>query len=59
MESPKQATQRKFTQLRDWFHGNDLTLGKLLDQLQSSHPEKDSIWCIDQLWSEQSNWRCD
>jgi hypothetical protein len=59
MESTKQATQRKFTQLRDWFHGNDTTLGCLLEQLQSSHPDKDSFWCIEQLWIEQRTWRCD
>ena len=29
MESVKQATQRKFTQLRTWFHGNDDTLEQL------------------------------
>ncbi|MBE9028418.1 hypothetical protein IQ266_01445 [filamentous cyanobacterium LEGE 11480] len=57
LESVKQATQRQFTQLRTWFHGNDATLQKLLNQLQTANPEKDQYWCINQLWSEQRTWR--
>jgi hypothetical protein len=57
VESVKQATQRKFTQLRTWFHGNDDSLQQMLDQLQSANPEKDQTWCINQLWSEQRAWR--
>jgi hypothetical protein len=57
MESMKQATQRKFTQLRTWFHGNDATLQNMLSQVQTENPDKDSIWCINQLWLEQSAWR--
>jgi hypothetical protein len=56
MESVKQATQRQFTQLRTWLHGNDDTLQQLLKQLQSANPEKDQTWCIHQLWSEQRTW---
>ncbi len=57
MESVKQATQRKFTQLRTWFHGNDDTLEQLLNQLQASNPGKDQSWYVNQLWSEQRTWR--
>jgi hypothetical protein len=56
MESTTQATQRKFTQLRTWVHGNDEALQRLLGQIQQSHPDKDSIWCIDRLWTEQRAW---
>ncbi len=56
MESVKQATQRQFTQLRTWLHGNDDMLQRLLKQLQSANPEKDQTWCIQQLWSEQRTW---
>jgi hypothetical protein len=57
MESTKQATQRKFTQLRDWLHGNDIALRNMIEQIQNSYPEKDQTWCIDRLWSEESAWR--
>jgi hypothetical protein len=57
LESAKQVTQRKFTQLRNWLHGNDAVLKRLLNQVQMANPDKDSTWCIDQLWSEQRTWR--
>jgi hypothetical protein len=57
LESAKQVTQRKFTQLRNWLHGNDDVLKRLLNQVQLANPDKDSTWCIDQLWLEQRTWR--
>lgn len=57
LESVKQATQRQFTQLRTWFHGNDDALQQLLGQLKNANPGKDESWCINQLWSEQRTWR--
>lgn len=57
MESIKQATQRKITQLRTWLHGDDAQLQRLLEQVQRSHPDKDTFWCIDKLWTEERAWR--
>jgi hypothetical protein len=57
-QSATQSAQRQFTQLRTWLHGNDDTLQRLLSQIQVAHPEKDTTWCIDRLWTEQQSWRC-
>jgi hypothetical protein len=56
MESAKQVTQRKLTQLRNWLHGNDDALKQMIDHAQNTNPDKDSRWCIDQVWSEQRTW---
>ncbi|MEB3293519.1 MAG: hypothetical protein VKJ24_10195 [Synechococcales bacterium] len=54
IESIQQTTQRRYTQLRNWFHGNDRALQRLLEDARSSNPDKDSMWCIEKVWSEQS-----
>jgi hypothetical protein len=54
MESVKQLTQRRYTQLRNWLHGDDNALQRLLEDTRQSNPDKDSIWCIEKVWSEQS-----
>ncbi|MBD2327283.1 hypothetical protein [Alkalinema sp. FACHB-956] len=57
MQSVKQMTQRKVTELLNWLHGDSSQLQQLLEQTQQLNPDKDTSWCIDKVWSEQRAWR--
>jgi hypothetical protein len=57
MESIRQATQRKYTQLVNWVHGDNDRVQKMLNSVRESHPEQDTAWCIDKLWADQRSWR--
>lgn len=57
MESIRQATQRKYTELVNWRNGNNSLVQQLLDQVKQSYPEHDSDWCIDKLWTDERSWR--
>jgi hypothetical protein len=57
MESIRQATQRKYTQLVNWLHGDSDRVQKMLNSVRESNPEQDSAWCIDKLWTDERSWR--
>ncbi len=57
MESIRQATQRKYTQLVNWLHGDNDRVQKMLNSVRESHPEQDTAWCIDKLWTDERSWR--
>lgn len=49
MQSIGQATQRKYTQLVNWLHGDNERLQKMLAMVKENNPDQDSAWCIDKL----------
>ena len=49
MQSIGQATQRKYTQLVNWLHGDNDRLQKMLAMVKENNPDQDSAWCIDKL----------
>jgi hypothetical protein len=57
MQSIRQATQRKYTQLVNWLHGDSDRLQKMLTTVKESNPDQDNAWCIDKLWADESAWR--
>lgn len=57
MQSVRQATQRKYTQLVNWLHGDNDRLQKMLTTVKESNPDQDNAWCIDKLWTDESAWR--
>ncbi len=57
METLRQTTQRKYTELVNWRHGNNDRVQQLLNHVQKNHPEHDAAWCIDKLWTDERSWR--
>lgn len=50
-------TQRKYTELVNWRHGDNDRVQRLLSKVQKNHPEEDADWCIDKLWADERSWR--
>lgn len=57
METIRQMTQRKYTELVNWRHGDNDRVQRLLSKVQKNHPEEDADWCIDKLWADERSWR--